>query len=96
MAGRTGSITRRERLSGAARVVLGAGGGYGIAALTTALPSLARPEAVATATLVGFLLILVVVVIVFALHSLHRAALTLTGTAPALGGLLALAMRGTP
>jgi len=94
------SITRRGRLSVAGRVGLTAGGGYGIAALATALLSLALPlarsEAVAAATLLGFLLMPAVAVLVFAMRSLRRAALTLAVAALVLGGLLGLAMRGAP
>lgn len=94
------SIARRGRLSVAGRVVLAAGGGYGLAALATALLSLAlplaRPEAVAAATLLGFLLMPAVAVVVFAVRSLRRAALIVAGSALILGGLLGLAMRSVP
>ncbi len=90
----------RERLSVAGRVVLAAGGGYGLAGLATALLSLtlplARPEAVAAATLASFVLMPAVAVAVFATRSLRRAALALAGSALVLGGLVGLAMRGAP
>ncbi|KQT59875.1 iron transporter [Methylobacterium sp. Leaf456] len=100
MATRARPTSLRERASVASRVVLAAGGGYGIAALATALLSLtlplARPEAVAVATLVSFLLMPAIAVAVFAMRSLRRAALSLAGVALVLGGLLGLAMRGAP
>ncbi|WP_342148459.1 iron transporter [Methylorubrum sp. SB2] len=100
MATRDRPITLRERASVAGRVVLAAGGGYGIAALSAALLSLAlplaRPEAVAAATLASFVLMPAIVVAVFAMRSLRRAALMLAGTALVLGSALALAMRGAP
>ena len=100
MAVRGGSISWRARLSVAVRVVLAAGGGYGIAALATALLSLtlplARPEAVAAATLASFVVMPTIAIVVFAMRSLLWAALTLASMALALGGLLGLAMRGAP
>lgn len=100
MAARGPSITLRERASVAGRVVLAAGGGYGIAALSAALLSLAlplaRPEAVGAATLASFVLMPVIAIAVFAMRSLRRAALMLAGTALVLGGGLWLAMRGAP
>lgn len=100
MASRSGSITLRERLPVAGRVVLAAGGGYGLAGLATALLSLtlplARPEAVAAATLASFVLMPAVAVVVFAVRSLRHAALLVAGAALVLGGLLWLVMRGAP
>ncbi|SFL38589.1 iron transporter [Methylorubrum salsuginis] len=100
MAARGGSITLRGRLSVAGRVVLTAGGGYGLAALAAALLSLtlplARSEAVAAATLVSFLLMPAVAILVFAMRSLRRASATVAGAALVLGALLWLAMRGAP
>ncbi|TFZ60368.1 iron transporter [Methylorubrum sp. Q1] len=94
--GRTRAL---ERVSVAGRVVLAAGGGYGIAALATALLSLtlpmARSEAVATATLLSFAVMAGIVVLVFATRTLLRALLTVAGTAVVLGALLWLAMGGS-
>lgn len=94
-----GRTTALERASVAGRVVLAAGGGYGIAALATALLSLtlpmARSEAVATATLLSFAVMAGIVVFVFATRTLLRALLTLAGTALVLGALLWLAMGGS-
>lgn len=94
-----GRTTALERASVAGRVVLAAGGGYGIAALATALLSLilpmARSEAVATATLLSFAVMAAIVVIVFATRTLLRALLTVAGTALVLGTLLWLAMGGS-
>lgn len=81
----------------AARVILAAGGGYVLAALTTGLLSLtlplARSEAVTTATLLSFLIMIGVAVFVFAARSLGRAALSMTAVGCILGGALWLAMR---
>jgi Ca2+/H+ antiporter len=94
-----GRTTALERASVAGRVVLAAGGGYGIAALATALLSLtlpmARSEAVATATLLSFAVMAGIVVFVFATRTLLRAILTVAGTALVLGALLWLAMGGS-
>ncbi|ABY32490.1 hypothetical protein [Methylorubrum extorquens] len=94
-----GRTTALERASVAGRVVLAAGGGYGIAALATALLSLtlpmARSEAVATATLLSFAVMTGIVVFVFATRTLLRALLTVAGTALVLGALLWLAMGGS-
>lgn len=88
----------RERASVAGRVLLAAGGGYGIASLATALLSLTLPlprsEAVAAATLVSFALMAGIVVLVFALRTLLRASVAVGGTALVLGGTLWLVMRG--
>ncbi|CAO4194790.1 iron transporter [Methylorubrum extorquens] len=94
-----GRTTALERASVAGRVVLAAGGGYGIAALATALLSLTLPmtrsEAVATATLLSFAVMAGIVVLVFAMRTLLRALLTVAGTALVLGALLWLAMGGS-
>ena len=94
-----GRTTALERASVAGRVVLAAGGGYGIAALATALLSLtlpmARSEAVATATLPSSAVMAGIVVLVFATRTLLRALLTVAGTALVLGALLWLAMGGS-
>ncbi|ARO53129.1 conserved protein of unknown function; putative membrane protein [Methylorubrum extorquens] len=94
-----GRTTALDRASVAGRVVLAAGGGYGIAALATALLSLtlpmARSEAVATATLLSFAVMAGIVVFVFATRTLLRALLTVAGTALVLGALLWLAMGGS-
>ena len=85
------------RLAVAGRVVLATGGGYGLAALATALLSLvlplARAEAVTAATLLSFALMLGIVVYVFAARSLARAALSMAFLAGLLGGALWLALR---
>ena len=94
-----GRTTVRERASVAGRVVLAAGGGYGVAALATALLSLtlpmARSEAVATATLLSFAVMAGIVVLVFSTRTLLRALLTVGGAALVLGALLWLAMGGS-
>lgn len=99
MASRGTPLPLRDRASVAARVVLAAGGGYGVAALATALLSLvlpmARSEAVATATLLSFAVMAGTVVFVFATRTLLRAFLTVAGTALVLGGGLWLAMQGS-
>ena len=83
------------RLAVAGRIALAALGGYGVAALLTALLSLTLPlvrsEAVATATLLSFAAMVAVVVYVFAARTLGRAALTVAGLAAILGGGLWLA-----
>lgn len=93
-----GRLTLLDRASVAGRVVLAAGGGYGIASLATALLSLtlplARSEAVATATLLSFALMLVIAITVFAMRTLLRATVTVAGIAILLGVGLWLAMRG--
>lgn len=67
-----------ERAGIFARIVLATGGGYAVAALATALLSvtlpLERSEAVTTATLLSFAILAGVVVLVFSLHSVPRAA----------------------
>ncbi|HEV2543637.1 MAG TPA: iron transporter [Methylobacterium sp.] len=94
-----GRTTALERASVAGRVVLAAGGGYGVAALATALLSLtlpmARSEAVASATLLSFAVMAAIVVLVFSTRTFLRALLTVAGTALVLGVLLWLAMRGS-
>ncbi|KAB7783193.1 iron transporter [Methylorubrum populi] len=94
--GRTRAL---ERAGVAGRVVLAAGGGYGVAALATALLSLtlpmARSEAVATATLLSFAVMAGIVVLVFATRTALRALLIVAGTALVLGALLWLAMGGS-
>ena len=98
MASHVGTTQLKERAAVTARVVLAAGGGYGIAALATALLSLTLPlprsEAVAAATLVSFALMAGIVVLVFAMRTLLRATVTLAATALALAGGLWLVMRG--
>lgn len=83
------------RLAVAGRIVLAVLGGYAVAALLTALLSLTLPlvrsEAVATATLLSFAVMVAVVVYVFAARTLGRAALAVAGLALALGGGLWLA-----
>lgn len=84
------------RLAVAARVLLAALGGYGVAALATALFSLilpmARSEAVATATLISFAVMAFLVCAVFAARSLWRSALWIAVPALLLGGGLMLAL----
>lgn len=74
------------------RVALAAGGGYGVAALLTALLSLALPmvrsEAVVTGTLLSFAVMIAVVVFVFAARTLARAAVAIAGLSVVLGGAL--------
>ncbi|WP_244472347.1 MULTISPECIES: iron transporter [unclassified Methylobacterium] len=90
------SIRSGSRLVGGARiagrVALATGGGYGIAALVTALLSLtlplSRPEAVTTATLLSFAVMAGVVVLVFAMRSLLRATVMTAGAAIVIGGSL--------
>ena len=93
-----GRLTLLDRASVAGRVVLAAGGGYGVASLATALLSLtlplARSEAVATATLLSFALMLVIAITAFAMRTLLRASVTVAGIAILLGAGLWLAMRG--
>ena len=71
------------------RVALATVGGYGIAALATAFLSLTLPlsrsEAVTTATLLSFAVMAGVVVLVFAMRSLLRAAVTVASVALGLG-----------
>ncbi|AWI90765.1 iron transporter [Methylobacterium sp. DM1] len=94
-----GRTTALERASVAGRVVLAAGGGYGVAALATALLSLtlpmARSEAVASATLLSFAVMAAIVMLVFSTRTFLRALLTVAGTALVLGVLLWLAMGGS-
>jgi hypothetical protein len=94
-----GRMTAHQRASVAGRVVLAAGGGYGVAALATALLSLTLPmtrsEAVASATLLSFAVMVGIVVLVFSTRTFLRALLTVGGTALVLGALLWLAMRGS-
>lgn len=83
------------RLGVAGRVVVAVLGGYGLASLLTALLSitlpLVRSEAVATATLLSFAVMVAVVVYVFAARTLGRASLTVVVLGLALGGALWLA-----
>ena len=83
------------RLAVVGRIVLAVAGGYAVAALLTALLSLTLPlvrsEAVATATLLSFAVMVTVVIYVFAAPTLGRAALTVAGLAAVLGGGLWLA-----
>ncbi|KAB1070994.1 iron transporter [Methylobacterium planeticum] len=78
------------RAAVAGRVVLAALGGYGVAALCTALLSLTLPlvrsEAVTVATLASFAIMVGAVVYVFAARSLARAALGLGAVGLLLGG----------
>ncbi|AWN41353.1 iron transporter [Methylobacterium durans] len=82
------------RANVAGRVLLAAFGGYGLAALLTALLSLTLPltraEAVAAATLPSFAVMVAAVVYVFAARSLGRAVLGLGGLCLLLGGGLLL------
>lgn len=83
------------------RVVLAALGGYAVAALSTGLLALVLPmprsEAVTTATLLSFAVMVAVVVGVFAVRSLGRAALLVAGLAlPLAAGLwLAQSLAGS-
>jgi hypothetical protein len=84
----------------AGRVVLAAAGGYAVAALATALLSLVlpmpRPEAVTTATLLSFAVMVGIVVVVFAARSLTRAAAIVGGLALVLGAALWLVIGSSP
>jgi hypothetical protein len=84
-----------ERAGIFARIVLATGGSYAVAALATALLSvtlpLERSEAVTTATLLSFAILAGVVVLVFALHSVPRAAGILFGAILVMGSGLWLA-----
>ncbi|WP_342150354.1 iron transporter [Methylorubrum sp. SB2] len=84
-----------ERAAILGRVVLAAGGGYAVAALSTALLSVTLPmprsEAVTTATLLSFAILAGVVVLVFALATLRRAAALVLGAILVLGAGLWLA-----
>lgn len=86
---RTPNLGWRVRAAVTGRVALAAFGGYGVAALSTAFLSLALPmarsEAVATATLLSFAIMVGAVIWVFAARTLARAALGLAVP----GGLLA-------
>ncbi|VUD70755.1 hypothetical protein MET9862_01328 [Methylobacterium symbioticum] len=79
----------RYRAAVLGRVLLAALGGYAVAALATGLLALVLPmprsEAVATATLLSFAVMIAVVVGVFAVRSLGRAALLVGGLALPLG-----------
>lgn len=83
------------RFAVAGRVALAVFGGYGVAALATALGSVALPlpraEAVSAATQASFAVMAGAVVFVFAAPSLLRAALGLSGVAAFLAGGLWLA-----
>ncbi|SFG61192.1 iron transporter [Methylobacterium gossipiicola] len=89
---RTADPGWRLRAAVAGRVALAAFGGYGVAALATAFLSLvlpmARSEAVATATLLSFAILVGAVIWVFSARTLARAALGLAVP----GGLLALGL----
>ncbi|MDR7039994.1 MULTISPECIES: iron transporter [Methylobacterium] len=78
------------RMGVAGRVLLAALGGYGLAALLTALLSvtlpLPRSEAVAAATLPSFAVMVAAAIFVFASRSLARAALGLGALCLLLGG----------
>ena len=86
----------RVRAAVGGRVVLATFGGYAIAALSTAFLSLVLPmvrsEAVATATLPNFAVMVGAVVWVFAARTLVRATLGLAIPAILLGGGLWLAL----
>lgn len=85
----------RGRLTVAGRVALAAIGGYAVAALATALGAvalpLARAEAVSAAMLVSFSVMAAVIVFVFAVATLRRAAIGVVGTAAVLAACLWLA-----
>ncbi|GJD62076.1 iron transporter [Methylobacterium frigidaeris] len=85
----TRAPTLQVRAAVAGRVVLAAGGGYAVAGLATALLSLTLPmpraEAVTTATLLSFAVMVGIVVVVFAARSLGRAAAIIGGLALVLG-----------
>lgn len=85
----------RYRAGVAGRVLLAALGGYGVAALSTALLSLVLPlprsEAVAAATLASFAVMVAVVVAVFAARTLTLATLRIGAVALALGGAFLIA-----
>ncbi|SFU62435.1 hypothetical protein SAMN02799631_01531 [Methylobacterium sp. 174MFSha1.1] len=86
------SLPLSTRAAVAGRVVLAAGGGYATAALATALLSLVLPmpraEAVTTATLLSFAVVVGIVVAVFAARSLGRAAVIVGVLALVLGAAL--------
>ncbi|GJD52196.1 hypothetical protein OPKNFCMD_4958 [Methylobacterium crusticola] len=88
------------RAAVAGRVVLAAGGGYGIAALATALLSLTLPlprsEAVTAATLLSVAVMVGVVVAVFAARSLLRALVGVGAAGLVLGGALWLVAGAIP
>jgi hypothetical protein len=94
-------VDLRYRAAVLGRVLLAALGGYAVAALATGLLALVLPmprsEAVATATLLSFAVMIAVVVGVFAVRSLGRAALLVGGLALPLGAGLWLvqALAGT-
>ncbi|AWN38159.1 iron transporter [Methylobacterium radiodurans] len=77
------------------RILLAAFGGYAVAALATGLLALVLPmsrsEAVTTATLLSFAVMVAVVVAVFAVRSVGRAAALVIGLATPLAGGLWLA-----
>lgn len=85
----TRSSTLPSRAAVAGRVVLATGGGYAVAGLATALLSLILPmprsEAVTTATLLSFVIMVGLVVAVFAARSLRRAAAIVGGLVIVLG-----------
>ena len=85
----------RGRLAVAGRVVVAALGGYGVAALATALGAvtlpLERAEAVSAAMLASFPVMAAVIVFVFAVATLRRAAIGVVGTAAVLAACLWLA-----
>ncbi len=96
----TRSPTLPARAAVAGRVVLATGGGYAVAGLATALLSLTLPmprsEAVTTATLLSFAIMVGIVVIVFAARSLQRAAAIVGGIALVLGVALWLVTGSSP
>ncbi|MEL6060097.1 MULTISPECIES: iron transporter [unclassified Methylobacterium] len=77
---RRGTV-RAYRLAVAARVLLAIVGGYGVAALASALLALvlpvARPEAVSTGMIASFAIMAAAVIWVFAARTVGRAALVL-------------------
>lgn len=94
MTARTGP-TPAYRAAVLGRLLLAALGGYAVAALSTGLLALILPmprsEAVTTATLLSFAVMVAVVVAVFAARSLGRAAALVLGLAAPLAGGLWLA-----
>lgn len=96
----TRSLTLQARAAVAGRVVLAIAGGYAVAALATALLSLVLPmpraEAVTTATLLSFAIMVGIVVVAFAARSLGRAAAIVGGIALVLGVALRLVTGSFP
>ena len=86
---------RRGHFAVAGRVVLASIGGYGVAALATALGAvtlpLSRAEAVSASTMASFAVMAGAVVFVFAAATLRRVTLGIAGTAAFLTACLWLA-----